>query len=62
MARRIVGLAKAADIETLPVDAKVPAARGVLAVARMAMREKQADSDPFRFATLAADTLTTAIR
>ncbi len=58
MARRIVGLAKTTDIETLPVPPKLGAARGVLHVARMAVRERHVDASPDRFADHAFATLT----
>jgi len=53
MARRIVGLAKTSDIETLPAGPKVGAARGVLLVARQAVRERLVDPSPTHFAALA---------
>ena len=60
MARRIVGLAKTTDIETLPTPQKVGAARGVLHVARMAARERHAGQSPDRFGELALATLRAA--
>lgn len=57
MARRIVGLAKASDIESLPEDLRVGAARGVLYVARAAVRIGADHDDPATFVTMAAKTL-----
>lgn len=48
MARRIVGLAKTTDIETLDESLREGAARGVLQAARLMVRERQNDSDPAR--------------
>jgi 5-methylthioribose kinase len=48
MARRIVGLAKTSDIETLPPGLREGAARGVLRVARTWVRERHADAAPRR--------------
>lgn len=53
MARRIVGLAKASDIETLPMAPKLGAARGVLRVARQLVRERHLDDTPEHFVALA---------
>lgn len=57
MSRRIVGLAKAADIETLEPDLREGAARGVLRLARQLVTERQKDSDPSRFVALAGNIL-----
>lgn len=57
MARRIVGLAKTTDIETLPMPVKVGAARGVLRFARRAACERHAERSPDRFGELALATL-----
>jgi len=57
MARRIVGLAKTTDIETLPGPQKIGAARGVLHAARMAATERHAGRSPSRFGELALETL-----
>lgn len=57
MARRIVGLAKTTDIETLGAPQKIGAARGVLHVARMAVRERHVDDRPEHFAERAFTTL-----
>ncbi|MDO5672607.1 MAG: S-methyl-5-thioribose kinase [Actinomycetaceae bacterium] len=46
MSRRIVGWAKVSDIETLPPQLRVGAARGVLKVARMLVRQRHEDSSP----------------
>ncbi len=46
MARRIVGLAKTADIETLPEHLREGAARGVLRAARHIAVARHASSDP----------------
>lgn len=48
MARRIVGLAKTTDIETLDESLREGAARGVLQAARLMVRERHNDSDPAR--------------
>jgi 5-methylthioribose kinase len=53
MARRIVGLAKTSDIETLDPDVRAPAARSVLATARAAVRERHGDSTPEALVALA---------
>lgn len=60
MARRIVGLAKTTDIETLPAGPREGAARGVLLVARRAVRERLLDRSPDRFAAMAHDILASA--
>lgn len=52
MARRIVGLAKNADIETLPEDLREGAARGVLQAARRIARERHVDASPAHLAPL----------
>lgn len=57
MARRIVGLAKTSDIETLPAGPKQGAARGVLQVARRVAVERLGDSSPERFGSIAHDIL-----
>lgn len=57
MARRIVGLAKTSDIETLPLPQKVGAARSVLRVARLAVRERHVDASPGHFVEQAFATL-----
>ena len=53
MARRIVGLAKTSDIETLDPDLRAPAARSVLSTARAAVRERTVDSSPTALVELA---------
>jgi 5-methylthioribose kinase len=45
MVRRIVGLAKTSDIETLEPDLRIGAARGVLRAAQMAVRERHSNTD-----------------
>ena len=45
MTRRIVGLAKVSDIETLERELRVGAARGVLQSAQMLIRERHIDVD-----------------
>ncbi len=57
MARRIVGLAKNSDIETLPEDLREGAARGVLLAARRIAVERHADDAPDRIAGLMGDIL-----
>jgi len=53
MARRVVGLAKASDIETLDPVLREGAARGLLRLARAAVRERQVDSAPSAYIALA---------
>ena len=45
MVRRIVGLAKTSDIETLEPNLRIGAARGVLRAAQMAIRERHSNTD-----------------
>ena len=45
MSRRIVGLAKTSDIETLEPNLRVGAARGVLRSAQMIIRERAISTD-----------------
>lgn len=45
MVRRIVGLAKTSDIETLDPDLRIGAARGVLRAAQLAVRERHSNTD-----------------
>lgn len=52
MARRIVGLAKVSDIETLPPGPKQGAVRGALRAARRAVRERHGDPSAERFAAV----------
>jgi len=52
MARRIVGLAKVHDIETLDPTVREGAARGVLAVARQSVRDRHHDCSPSTFASM----------
>jgi len=57
MSRRIVGLAKTADIESLEPHHREGAARGVLNLARRAVRQRTEDSRPEKFVELAQSTL-----
>ena len=45
MVRRIVGLAKTSDIETLEPNLRIGAARGVLRAAQLAVRERHSNTD-----------------
>ncbi|MDA8927433.1 S-methyl-5-thioribose kinase [Aquiluna sp.] len=58
MSRRIVGLAKAADIETLDPSLREGAARGVLELSRQLVRERNSDTSTSSFEALALETLT----
>jgi 5-methylthioribose kinase len=53
MARRIVGLAKTSDIETLDPDVRPAAARAVLRTARQAVRARHVDPAAARFVDVA---------
>jgi 5-methylthioribose kinase len=55
--RRIVGLAKTADIETLPEDLREGAARGVLRASRMMATTRHADSSAAGIAARAGEIL-----
>ena len=55
--RRIVGLAKTADIETLPPELREGAARGVLLASRMMATTRHADPDARAIAQRAGDLL-----
>lgn len=57
MSRRIVGAAKATDIETLLPELREGAARGVLGTARRVAREDGRDTSPETFAALAEEVL-----
>jgi 5-methylthioribose kinase len=57
MTRRIVGLAKTTDIETLPPPLREGAARGVLRIARRWVRERGIDSTPRRAEDIAGELL-----
>jgi 5-methylthioribose kinase len=57
MTRRIVGLAKTTDIETLPPPLREGAARGVLRTARRWVREREVDSTPRRAEDVAGELL-----
>jgi 5-methylthioribose kinase len=57
MTRRIVGLAKTTDIETLPPELREGAARGVLRTARRWVREREGDSAPRRAEQVAGELL-----
>ena len=58
MSRRIVGLAKAADIETLEPSLREGAARGVLELSRRLVTERNSDTSTSSFEALARETLT----
>lgn len=58
MARRIVGLAKTTDIETLDERLREGAARGVLQAARLMVRERHTSADPSRLIELAGNVFT----
>lgn len=60
MARRIVGLAKNSDIETLSEDVREGAARGVLLVARRIAVERHSDDAPQRLARVAGEIMAEA--
>lgn len=55
--RRIVGLAKTADIQTLPEELREGAARGVLRASRMMATTRHADPEPSSIADRAGDIL-----
>jgi len=55
MARRIVGLAKTTDIETLDESRREGAARGVLQAAQLMVRERHVDADASRLPGLVGD-------
>ena len=57
MSRRIVGLAKVKDIETLEPAHREGAARGILRFARQAAQERKRTSEPQRFMELAGSVL-----
>ena len=57
MSRRIVGLAKTTDIESLPPALREGAARGVLQTARRWVREREAGSAPHRAEEIAGELL-----
>ena len=57
MSRRIIGVAKTTDIETLPEDVREGAARGVLLVSRRMVSERHTDATPARLEALAAELL-----
>ena len=57
MSRRIVGLAKVKDIETLEPVHREGAARGILRLARQVAQERKRTSDPQRFVELAGSVL-----
>lgn len=58
MSRRIVGLAKTSDIETLEPEVRAGAARSVLRTARAAVHERHTDPSPANFVALARATST----
>jgi 5-methylthioribose kinase len=55
MSRRIVGLAKTSDIETLEPSLRIPAARNVLRAARRIVRERATSTSPHDFVAIARD-------
>lgn len=57
LSRRMVGLAKTSDVETLPENLREGAVRGVLQVARRWVRERHADADVARAASIAGELL-----
>lgn len=57
MARRIVGLAKTKDIESLPEDLREGAARGVLQTARAAVRQRHEGTGSADYMTMASQIL-----
>lgn len=57
MSRRIVGLAKVSDIETLDPEVREGAARGALRAARRAVRLRAEDSRPEAFISMAEEIL-----
>mgnify|MGYP006093234077 FL=1 len=57
MSRRIVGLAKAADIETLEPNLREGAARGVLELSRHLVTTRNSDTSTTTFESLASETL-----
>jgi 5-methylthioribose kinase len=57
-ARRVVGLAKASDIETLDEEVREGAARGVLRAARLMARARHTSSDPDGLVELVGNVLT----
>ena len=57
MSRRVVGLAKASDVETLPEDLREGAARGLLETARAAVRLRAEDSGTSQYIRTASDAL-----
>lgn len=60
MMRRTVGMAKVADVETLPEELRVGAARGLLRSAQALVREGDGRLTPARLVALAQDTLLAA--
>jgi 5-methylthioribose kinase len=57
MSRRIIGLAKAADIETLEPEVREGAARGILHLSRTLVLERHTDTGAANFESLAGDFL-----
>lgn len=57
MARRIVGLAKVKDVELLDPQLREGAARGILQLARQAVRHRRVNASPDAFVSLAIDVL-----
>lgn len=60
MIRRIIGLAKASDIETLSPSVREGAARGILQLGQAAVRARGSNSDPRAFIDLAQSILVQA--
>jgi len=58
MIRRIIGLAKTSDIETLVPELREGAARGILQLGQAAAKSRKEDSDPRAFIDLARTVLT----
>ena len=57
MSRRVVGLAKASDVETLPEDLREGAARGLLETARAAVRLRTQDNGTSHYIRMASGAL-----
>jgi 5-methylthioribose kinase len=60
VARRIIGFAKVSDVETLPADVRVGAARGALRAARLLMVERHTTHDVDALTSRAGDLLLAA--
>ena len=57
MSRRVVGLAKASDVETLPEDLREGAARGLLETARAAVRLRTQDNGTSHYSRMTSGAL-----